>query len=68
VSTTDVLDAPALLTVPEACRLMRISRGKGWTMVWSGELPSIRIGRSVRISRAALDRWIADRETEARTA
>ena len=35
-------------------------------MVAAGELPVIRIGRSVRIPRQALERWIRDQTIEVR--
>ena len=51
---------PLLVTPPVAAQSLAISERKLWAMTASGEIPHIRIGRSVRYSVAALDRWIAD--------
>jgi len=37
-----------LLTLPEACALLRVSRAKLGRMVARGDLPSVRVGTSVR--------------------
>jgi excisionase family DNA binding protein len=50
-----VLDElPLLLTVEEAARLMRVSRNGAYNAVAEGRVPSIRIGRTIRIPRDAL--------------
>ena len=49
-------DAPLLLRIPEAAALLRVSRSTLYQMVGNGDVPVIRIGRSVRIARAALER------------
>ncbi len=46
-----------VLTVPEAARLLRISRSLAYELVARGELPAIRLGRAIRIRRLALDSW-----------
>ncbi len=51
-----------LLHAHEAAIVLGISRAKTYELLANGELPAIRIGRSVRISRAALYRWIAKQE------
>jgi excisionase family DNA binding protein len=50
-----------LFTVPEAARALHIGRRQAWELVWRGELPVVRLGRSVRIARPALERFVADR-------
>ena len=55
---------PLLLRAPEVARLLGLGRSKVFAMVAAGELPVIRIGRSVRIPRQALERWIRDETTE----
>ena len=47
-------NAPDLLTVPEAAALLRISRNAAYEAVRRGDLPSLHIGRSVRVPKAAL--------------
>jgi excisionase family DNA binding protein len=46
------------VTVPEAARLLGVSRMSAYTAVRIGEIPSIRIGRRVLVPRAALDRLL----------
>ena len=51
----------ALLRVEEVARLLGIGRSKTYELIARGELPSLRIGRLVRVPRHALDQWIAGR-------
>ena len=51
-------DEPALLTIVEASHYLRISRAKTYLMAKRGELPAVRMGRSVRIRRDRLDAWL----------
>ncbi len=54
-------DRPMLLRPAEAARLLGISRSKCYALLSAGELPgAIRVGQSIRVSRVALERWIAD--------
>lgn len=48
-----------LLTVPEAAKLLRISRNLAYELVARRELPCVRLGRVIRVPRASLDAWIA---------
>lgn len=59
---------PLLLKAPEVAKLLGLGRSKVFAMVAAGELPVVRIGRSVRIPRQALERWIRDQTTEVRQA
>ena len=51
---------PLLLKAPEVAKLLGLGRSKVFAMVAAGELPFIRIGRSVRVPREALEQWIRD--------
>ncbi len=53
-----------LLTVEEAARRLGIGKTLAWELVWAGVLPSVRLGRCVRIPLAALEEWIARRVRE----
>jgi excisionase family DNA binding protein len=55
---------PLLLKATEAGKLLGLGRSKVFAMVAAGELPVIRIGRSVRIPRQALERWIRNQTIE----
>lgn len=48
-------DEPNLMTVPEVAREMRISRSAVYAYLASGELGSIKIGRSCRVRRSAVE-------------
>ena len=48
-------DQRTMLTVPEAAKLLRIGRNHAYELVARGEIPSVRLGRLIRIPRAALD-------------
>mgnify|MGYP001254065096 CR=1 FL=1 len=51
---------PDLLTVPEAAKLLRISRNLAYELVARQQLPCVRLGRVIRVPRTSLDTWIAD--------
>ncbi len=48
------------LKVPEVAQVLRIARSRAYELVGSGEIPSVRIGRSVRVSRKELERWLEE--------
>jgi excisionase family DNA binding protein len=50
-----------LLRAEETAELLGVGRSKVWELIWTRELPAIRIGRLVRIPRSELERWIAER-------
>jgi len=52
-------DNSLLLTVTETARLLRISRNLAYELVARGELPSVRLGRVIRIPRFGLESWLA---------
>lgn len=50
---------PKLLRVEEAGRVLSLGRSKTYELVRAGVLPSVRLGKSVRIPTAALEAWLA---------
>lgn len=48
------------LKVPEVAELLRIARSRAYELVADGEIPAVKIGRSVRVNRKELDRWLED--------
>ena len=54
---------PLLLKPSEVMKLLGIGRSLTYELIASGDLPSVKVGRCVRVSRAALVRWISERET-----
>lgn len=49
----------AVLTVDEVAGALRIGRRQAYSAVQRGEIPSLRIGRTIRVPRAWLDRTLA---------
>jgi excisionase family DNA binding protein len=57
-----------LIKVEEAGKLISVGRAKAYQMAQSGEMPGVvRMGRSVRVSAAALGDWVR-KQTEAGSA
>ena len=54
---------PAMLTVPEVARLLRIGRNLAYELVARGEIPSRRLGRKILIPRAELEERFALRRS-----
>jgi excisionase family DNA binding protein len=49
-----------VLTVQEAADYLRISRGLAFAAVRDGSLPSVRIGRRIRVPRRQLEALLGD--------
>lgn len=47
-----------VLTVEEAAEVLRISRGLAYEAVRTGEIPSVRVGRRLLITKVALERLL----------
>ena len=57
-------ERPLLLSVEDACNMLRLGRTKLYQEIKSGRLESIRVGRLRRIPFSALENWIAARVTK----
>ena len=59
--TTDTMPpgGRAALSVPEAGAVLGCSASTVWRLLADGELPRVRIGRRVYVSRAAVDDFLA---------
>lgn len=53
-------ETPAMLTVDELCDVLRIGRRQGYALVHRDGFPSVRLGRSIRVPRAGLERWLQE--------
>ncbi len=49
------------LKVPEVAEMLQIARSRAYELVGEGEIPSVRIGRSVRVNRRELEKWLEER-------
>jgi len=50
-----------LVDIDEAAERLSIGRTTLYRLIRSGDIPTVRIGRSVRVPAQALERWAADR-------
>ena len=48
------------LKVPEVANELRIARSRAYELVANGTIPAVKIGRSVRVSRRELERWLEE--------
>jgi excisionase family DNA binding protein len=51
---------PLLLKAADVAELLGLGRSKVFAMLAASELPVVRVGRSVRVPRAALERWVVE--------
>lgn len=59
---------PILLRAEDVARALGLGRSKTYEMMAAGELPTVRVGRAVRVPSAALEQWVRRRtsQTESR--
>ena len=60
-----VRDEPLLLRPSRAFQLADVPRSTGYMLISSGEWPSVRIGRAIRIPTDGLRAWIARKIADA---
>jgi excisionase family DNA binding protein len=63
LNSMEITTGSRLLKAAEVVSMTGWSRAKVYAMAVSGEIPSLRSGRSVRIPLAALERWIEQNTT-----
>lgn len=68
MSTETIVVLAVLLNVPQVARQLAIGERKAWSLVKSGEIRSLRIGRSVRVDPADLAAFVARCKTTRRAA
>ncbi len=56
---TPLTNLRLLLRIHEAARMLGIGRSTAYELINAGEIPVVRIGRSVRISTTDLTVWVA---------
>ena len=57
-------EMPLLVTARQAAKLLSISERTLWSLTNEGELPAVKIGKSVRYSVKVLETWIADQSKQ----
>jgi excisionase family DNA binding protein len=53
-----MLENRILLRIPETAEALGLSRSRIYELIGDGTIPTIRIGRSIRVPRRALDEWV----------
>lgn len=56
-------DLPDLLTVEEARQILRVGRNQVYAAIHEGELYAVKLGRSIRVPRVALERMLTGEGT-----
>ena len=56
-----------LLRASDIAEFLNVSKSRAHELMANGTLPAIRIGRSIRVSRKSLERWIREQEEKARS-
>jgi excisionase family DNA binding protein len=51
-----------LLRIPEVMSTLGLGRTMVYELIATGELPVVRVGRAVRVSRTALEKWVEARQ------
>jgi excisionase family DNA binding protein len=64
----DHMTERVLLRAEEVANILGIGRTKVFEMLATGELPVVRIGRSVRVPRGELYEWLRERTSGGRAA
>lgn len=59
-----IADLPLALTVEQAANLLNISRNLAYDLVRQGVIPSLRLGRIIRISRSRLEEWMVENDRQ----
>ncbi len=58
---------PAVLTIPELAAELRIGRNAAYELVARGDIYGVRIGRSIRVPRRALELFLSEPHETAAT-
>ena len=55
-----------ILSLPEACELLRCSRTTIYSLIRDGDIPAFRLakGGNWKFRRSQLEQWLSDREAE----
>jgi excisionase family DNA binding protein len=57
-----------LLRIPEAAKVLGLGRTKIYELIAAGELPVIHVGRAVRVSVTALQKWVEEHHNQSLSA
>ena len=63
--TTEDITSARYLTVREVASTLRVSNMTVYRLINAGELPAVRVGKSFRLREDDVNRYLADRYTQA---
>jgi len=55
------MEGSILMRAGEVAAALGVGRATAYQLIANGELPTVRIGRAVRVPRAELERWVRRR-------
>jgi excisionase family DNA binding protein len=67
-SQTETTAQPLLLNISQVAAALGLGRTKVYELITTEGLPVIHFGRAVRVSPAALQQWLEQREHQSRSA
>ena len=56
---TDISQLPLVLTIDDLISVLHIGRNKAYDLVKSKQIQSLKVGKQIRIPRAALERYVS---------
>lgn len=56
---TDISKLPLVLTIDDLISVLHIGRNKAYDLVKTKQIQSIKVGKQIRIPRAALERYLS---------
>ncbi|MEJ5965932.1 helix-turn-helix domain-containing protein [Flavonifractor porci] len=56
---TDISQLPLVLTIEDLISVLHIGRNKAYDLVKTKQIQSIKVGKQIRIPRAALERYLS---------
>jgi len=65
ITITDVSNFPPILTVAQAANILQVSQNTVYELCQQGRVPRVRFGRTIRIPRDALLRWVEEEAARA---
>ncbi len=55
----DPSELPVMMTIHELAAFLRVSKNTAYTLIGSGAIPSVKIGRQIRINRKDVENFVS---------
>jgi excisionase family DNA binding protein len=63
-SKETIRELPEIMTLTEVAAFLRVRRHRSWQLVRRGQLPSFRVGKTYRVMRVNLEKFIKEGDHE----